>query len=425
MNVKAFNKNRSQNAELRTQISEHRTQNSELRTQNLEPGTNAESFTEELKILREKSLLRKPLTLESPQGPRISIKGKSYINFSSNDYLNLSGHREVIKASCFATQRYGVGAGSSRLLSGTYEPHIQLEKLIARFKNTQKALIFNTGYAANTGIIPVIAGEDSIIFSDELNHASIIDGARLSKAKISMYKHKDMSHLEKLLKKSIKNKSIKRRVIVTDTVFSMDGDIAPLKSIHSLCKEYNALFMIDDAHGTGVLGKTGRGGLEHFGIKDSGIIQMGTLSKAAGCFGAYVAGKKSLTDLLVNRSRSFMYSTALPPAVASASAMALHIIATSSSRLRKRLWSNRERLLNGLSDLGFDTLQSETPIIPILTGHVKDTIRLGKYLYRHNIYAPAIKPPTVPENRGRIRFSVTAGHTADDLDQVLDSLRNF
>ncbi len=418
MNVKASDKIRSQKSGVRSQVKENRTKNKEQRSK-------TESFKDELKHLKEHSLLRSLFCLESPQGPRITIKGKSYLNFSSNDYLNLSGHREVIKAACFAVQRYGVGAGSSRLLSGTFDVHVQLEELVAKFKNTRKALVFNSGYAANTGIIPVIAGEDSIIFSDELNHASIIDGARLSKAKINIYKHKDMSHLEEMLKKSIKHKSIKRRVIVTDTVFSMDGDIAPLKSIHKLSKEYNALFMIDDAHGTGVLGKTGRGGLEHSGIKDRGIIQMGTLSKAVGCFGAYVAGKKSLIDLLVNRSRSFIYSTALPPSVASASAMALHVIATSSSRLRKRLWSNRERLSHGLSELGFDTLQSQTPIIPILTGHVKDTIRLGKYLYRHNIYAPAIRPPTVPENRGRIRFSVTAGHTSDDIDDVLDCLRKF
>lgn len=404
MNVKAFNKGSFKNTEHRTQT---------------------EYFKDELKHLREKSLLRKPHTLDSPQGPRISIRGKRYINFSSNDYLNLSGHREVIKAACFAMQRYGVGAGSSRLLSGTFDVHVQLEELVAQFKNTRKALVFNSGYAANTGIIPVIAGDDSIIFSDELNHASIVDGARLSKAEISIYRHKDMSHLEELLKESIKNTSIKRRMIVTDSVFSMDGDIAPLKSIRKLSKEYKVLFMIDDAHGTGVLGKTGRGGMEHFGIKDSSIIQMGTLSKAAGCFGAFVAGKTSLIDLLVNRSRSFIYSTALPPAVAAASAMALHIISTSSSRLRKRLWSNRERLLHGLGANGFDTLQSETPIIPILTGNVKDTLRLGKYLYKNNVFAPAIRPPTVPENRCRIRFSVTAGHTSDDIDQVIDMLKKY
>jgi 8-amino-7-oxononanoate synthase len=382
-------------------------------------------FNEELKDLKNKSLLRTFTCNESPQGPSITIKGKAYLNFSSNDYLNLSGHREIVKAAIVSLYKNGVGSGSSRMLSGTLAPHVLLEQLIARFKNTQKALVFNSGYTANTGIIPVIADADSIIFSDELNHASISDGARLSKAKIKIYRHRDMSHLEDLLKKATKDKSIKRSVIVTDTVFSMDGDITPLKSIYKLSREYGALLMIDDAHGTGVLGKTGRGALEHFGTKDSNIIQMGTLSKAAGCFGAFVTGKRSLMDILVNRSRSFIYSTALPPAVASASAMALHILSTSSSRLRQRLWSNRERLLKGLTELGYDTMGSETPIIPILTGDAKTTVRVGKYLYRNYIYAPAIRPPTVQENKCRIRFSVTAAYTNDDIDNVIECLRKY
>ncbi len=418
MNVKASDKIRGKESGVRSQVKENRTKNRDQRSK-------TESFRDELNHLKETSLLRNLTCIESPQGPRISIKGKTYLNFSSNDYLNLSGHREVVKAACYAMQQYGVGAGSSRLLSGTIEPHVMLERSIARFKSTQKSLVFNTGYAANTGLIPVIADDTSTIFSDELNHASIIDGVRLSKAKISIYKHNDMSHLEDLLEKSSRDRSISKKIIVTETVFSMDGDIAPLKSIRKLSKKYKAILMIDDAHGTGVLGKTGRGGLEHFSIKDSGIIQMGTLGKAAGCFGAFVAGKKSLIDLLINRSRSFMYSTALPPAVASASAMALHIIATSSSRLRRKLWRNRERLYNGLAELGFDTLQTQTPIIPILTGDVNNTLRLGTYLYKNKIFAPAIRPPTVLENRCRIRFSVTAGHTSDDIDRVLDLLRKY
>ena len=382
-------------------------------------------FHEELKDLKNKSLLRTLTCIESSQGPGITIKGKTYINFSSNDYLNLSGHREIVRAAIVSLYKNGVGSGSSRMLSGTVKPHVLLEQLIARFKNTQKALLFNSGYSANTGIIPVIAGEGSIIFSDELNHASIIDGARLSRAKIKVYRHRDMSHLEDMLKKSSKLKSVKRRLLVTDTVFSMDGDIAPLKDMVELCMKYNAMLMIDDAHATGVIGRTGRGGLEHFGIASGDIIQMGTLSKAAGCFGAFAAGKKSFIDILANRARSFIYSTALPPAVASASAMAIHIIATSSSRLRKRLWRNRERLLKGLEELGYDTLGSETPIIPILAGDVKHTLRLSKYLHRNNIYAPAIRPPTVRENRCRIRFSVTAAHTNDDIDKVIECLRKY
>ncbi|UCH80422.1 MAG: 8-amino-7-oxononanoate synthase [Nitrospiraceae bacterium] len=416
--MKAFRIDRAQNVKDKIQTSDLRPQSSEQRT-------HTELFREELKELKHKSLLRHLTCIESSQGPRITIKGNTFLNFSSNDYLNLSGHGEVVKAACFAMQKYGVGSGSSRLLSGTIEPHVMLERTVARFKDTHKALVFNTGYAANTGLIPVITDEQSVIFSDELNHASIIDGARLSKAETRIYKHNDISHLEELMKTSLDDKSILRRLIVTETVFSMDGDIAPLRSILKLSKKYKALLIIDDAHGTGVLGNTGRGGLEHFNIKDSGIVQMGTLSKAVGCFGAFVAGKKSLIDLLVNRSKSFMYSTALPPAVAAAAAMALHIINTSSSRLRKRLWRNRERLFNGLEELGFDTLQSETPIIPILTGNVKDTLRFGKYLYKNNIYAPAIRPPTVPEDTCRIRFSVTAGHTSDDIDRVIDLLRQY
>lgn len=410
MSVKEFKKGR-------TEKSDHRIQNSEYGPRN------TESFRNELKLLKDKTLLRRLTCRESPQGPRITIGGNTYINFSSNDYLNLSGHKEVVKAAIVSLYKNGVGSGSSRVLSGTCQPHVILEQLIARFKKTPKALVFNSGYAANTGILPVIAGEDSIIFSDELNHASIIDGARLSRAKIKIYRHGDMSHLEGLLKQSLKGKSVKRRLIVTDTVFSMDGDIAPLASIHALSRRYNALFMIDDAHGTGVLGKTGRGALEHTGVRDRDIVQMGTLSKAAGCFGAFAAGEKTFIDLLVNRARSFLYSTALPPAVASASAMALHIIATSSSRLRKRLWGNRERLFRGLAELGYDTMGSETPIIPVHTGTVKRTLNLSNYLYGNKIYVPAIRPPTVPENRCRVRFSVTAGHTNDDIDTVLECLR--
>jgi 8-amino-7-oxononanoate synthase len=394
-------------------------------TQKRRHSTQTESFRHELKHLKDKSLLRSLTCIDSPQGPRIAIGGKTYLNFSSNDYLNLSGHREVVKAAIIALYKNGVGSGSSRMLSGTFKPHVALEQLIAKFKKSPKALVFNSGYAANTGIIPVIAGDDSIIFSDELNHSSIIDGAKLSRAKIKIYRHRDLSHLDDLLKKSLKVRSVKRRIIVTDTVFSMDGDIAPLESINKLSRQYNALFMIDDAHGTGVLGKTGRGGMEHAGISGRDIVQMGTLSKAVGCFGAFAAGKKALIDILINGARSFIYSTALPPAMASASAMALHIIATSSSRPRKRLWSNRERLLNGLAELGYDTLGSETPIIPILTGNVKHTLHLSKYLYRNNIYAPAIRPPTVPEKRCRIRFSVTAAHMNDDIDNVIECLRKY
>ncbi len=381
------------------------------------------TFSEELKSLKEKNLLRKPVCIESSRGSKISIKGRMFLNFSSNDYLNLSGHPGIIKSAVTAMNKYGFGSGGSRLLSGTYTPHSRLEKRIAGFKKTEAALVFNTGYAANTGVIPAVAGKDAVIFSDALNHASIVDGARLSGAGINIYRHKDMNHLEALLKEKSKSRTIRRRLIITDTVFSMDGDIAPLNDIVLLSRKYDALLMIDDAHGMGVIGKTGRGGLEHFDIKVDDIIRMGTLSKAAGCFGAFVAGRKDLINLLINRARSFIYSTSLPPAVCEACIKAIDIIDSGSGNLRKRLWKNRQRLYEGLRQLGFDTLESETPIIPVMAGDTDNALKIGRHLYRNKIFAPAIRPPTVPEGGCRIRFSVTAAHTDDDIDLVLDILR--
>ena len=379
----------------------------------------------DLTELKKKSLLRKLTYIDSSIGSRITINGKRYINFSSNDYLGLSKDRRIIKAAAAALRKYGFGSGASRLLSGSYIPHKKLEEKIARFKGTEAALIFNTGYSANTGIIPALVGVQDTIFSDEFNHASIIDGARLSKAEIKIYRHRNMNHLEGLLKKSSK-----RKLIVTDTIFSMDGDIAPLKDIVFLSKKYSAMLMIDDAHGTGVLGKTGRGGLEHFDIKASassaqGIIQMGTLSKAFGCFGGFAAGSKDLIDFLINMARSFIYSTSLPPAIAEACIKAVDIVNSESDSLRKKLWANREKLYKGLKNLGYDTLNSETPIIPILAGDARSALKIGSYLFKWKIFAPAIRPPTVPEGMCRIRFSVTAAHTDEDIDLVLERLDKF
>ena len=384
-------------------------------------------FAEDLKELEKKGLLRKLSFIESSVGSHVKIKGKDFINFSSNDYLNLSGHPEIVKAAITALKKYGFGSGSSRLLSGSRLPHKKLEERISAFKKTESALVFNTGYSANTGIIPAIAGSGDMILSDELNHASIVDGARLSKADVKIYRHRDMKHLEKLLNTfSLDGKSKDRQcLIVTDTVFSMNGDIATLKEIASLAENYNALLMIDDAHGTGVLGKNGRGGLEHFGIKVKKIIQMGTLSKAFGCFGAFAAGSKTLINLLINRARSFIYSTSLPPAVAEACVKAIDIVEYESGERRRSLWKRRQRLFEGLNKLGYDTLDSETQIIPVLIGDRENTLRIGDYLLRKKIFAPAIRPPTVPDGRCRIRFSVTAAHTDEDIDNVLESLNKY
>lgn len=386
---------------------------------------NVKEFKKELLKSKKKNLLRKPVCLDLHKDTKISIRGHTFLNFSSNDYLNLSKHPEILETSISAVKKYGLGSGASRLLSGTYEPHRRLEKKIACFKKSRAALVFNTGYAANTGIISALAGEGSIIFSDELNHASIIDGARLSKAVINIYRHRDVNHLESLLKKSIKKEKIKARLIITDTVFSMDGDIAPLRDLVSLSKRYDTLLMVDDAHGTGVIGKTGRGALEFFGLRSDDIIQMGTLSKAFGCFGGFVAGSKELVDFLINKARSFIYSTSLPPLIAEASIKSIDIIERDSDKLTGKLWENRERLYRGLADTGFDTLGSETPIIPVMVGGADKTLRIGRFLYRNNIFSPAIRPPTVPDGKCRIRFSVTAGHTKEEIDAVLETMERM
>lgn len=384
-------------------------------------------FESALKDLEGRGLLRKLICLDSSHGSKVIIDGEPFINFASNDYLNLSCRPEIINALADAVRVYGFGSGSSRLLSGTYLPHKRLEDRIARFKGTEAALLFNTGYAANTGIIPAITNSDSVIFSDELNHASIIDGIRLSKAEVKIYRHKDIGHLESLLSASAAGSKIRKRLIVTDSVFSMDGDIAPLKDISYLSKQYEALLMVDDAHATGVLGKNGKGGLEYFGIDNDEIIQMGTLSKALGCFGAFVAGPQELIDYLINTARSFIFSTSLPPAIAEAAITAIDIVASDSGDLRARLLNNSDRLRKGLEGIGFKLLGSETPIIPILTGEIKDTLEISAELYKNKILALPVRPPTVPEGRCRIRFSVTAGHDEGDivnLIKILGEIRN-
>lgn len=379
-------------------------------------------YKDEIKRLKESGLLRRLVTVQSPHGSRIIINNKEFINFSSNDYLGLSRDPRVIDVTINTLRRYGIGSGSSRLLSGTYPPHTRLEKVIARFKKADRSIVFNSGYSANTGIIPAISDNKTVIFSDELNHASIIDGIRLSKADVKVYRHRDVGHLESLIKKSIKGK---KGLIITDAVFSMDGDLAPINEILQLSKRYDCLLMVDDAHGTGVLGRKGRGTLEHLGINDKDIIQMGTLSKAVGCFGGFIAGSSELIEFLINKARSFIYSTSLPPSIIEACIKAIELIVDDSEGLRKRLWRNRERLYKGLRDLGFDTMDSETQVVPILIGGIDETLRISRYLYNNGIFAPAIRPPTVPEGKCRIRFSVTAMHTDEDIDMVLEGMRRF
>jgi len=385
-------------------------------------------FSESLKRLRKMNLLREIQNCNSPQGSQIKIEGKEYINFSSNNYLGLANHPDIIKAVQKTIETFGFGSGASRLLCGGSILHAELEKKTAKFKGTESALIFNSGYSANTGIIPAIADGGDAIFSDELNHASIIDGCRLSKARVIIYEHKNINALGKLLGKT----KARRKIVVTDSVFSMDGDIAPLKEIYNICSSLNAsrlrlrrtpnvLLYIDDAHGTGALGK-GKGSLTHFGIKpEPWIIQMGTFSKALGSFGAFAACSKDAIAWITNKARSFIFSTALPSCVIAASIAALELIRKDTS-LIKKLWLNREKTVRGLTELGYDIMGSETPIIPIKTGDVKRALKISCYLLGKGIFAPAIRPPTVKEPR--IRITVTAEHTEEDIDRLIKALKS-
>ena len=373
-------------------------------------------FFEKLKILKENRLFREIKDRASPQGSKIKLGGREYVNFSSNDYLGLANHPYIINEVKKALDEYGSGSGASRLLSGGSILHKELEDKTAQFKGTESALVFNSGYAANSGIIPAITDKDDMIFSDELNHASIIDGCRLSKAKTVIYRHKDLSHLEDLIRKE----DAKNKIVITDTVFSMDGDIAPLAGIYDICKRNNAILYIDDAHGTGVLGN-GRGTLSHFNIKpEPWVIQMGTFSKALGSFGAFVTGNREVIEWIQNTARSFIFSTALPSCVIAASIAALELI-KNDSELIKKLWENRDRAASDIKDSGYDIMGSETPIIPLKIGNVEDTLRISRHLYEKGLFAPAIRPPTVIEPR--IRITVTASHTNNDIERLIMTLR--
>ena len=362
--------------------------------------------------------LRRALkSLDSPQGREIVLNGKMVLNFSSNDYLGLANDARIKRAAVEAIERYGFGVGSSRLICGNMTVHDKLEEELSSFKNTQSALVFSSGYMANTGIISALMGRNDIVLCDKLNHASIIDGIILSRAKMHRYRHVDIQDLEHILKTSVGNK-----LIVTDTVFSMDGDKAPLKEIVDLSRRYEAMVMVDEAHAFGILGPHGGGMVEELGLQGQVDIQMGTLSKAAGCSGAYVCGTKILCEYLINKSRAFIYTTAMPPALAQAALVALHII-RQDGKLRHQLKDNADYLHRELKAMGFDTMNSTTPIIPIL---VKDPVRacaFSEHLLKQGIFVQAIRPPTVPVNTARLRLTVTAAHTRGDLDRLLNALR--
>jgi 8-amino-7-oxononanoate synthase len=373
-------------------------------------------YAGKLKTLEEQNLSRSLKDREFPQGPQIIFEGKEYINFSSNDYLGLANHPLLIDRAKKAMDKYGFGPGASRLLSGGSRLHKDLEDRISQFKGTETSMVFNSGYAANTGVIPALSDEDTTLFSDEFNHASIIDGCRLSAARTLVYRHKDLAHLKALMERD----GSKKKIVITDTVFSMDGDIAPVNKIYDICKTSGAVLYLDEAHATGVIGN-GKGALAHFDLNpEPWIVQMGTFSKAFGSYGAFLSASSDVVQWTLNNARSLVFSTALPSCVIAASMVALELIENTPTMIRT-LWINREKLAAGLIKIGYDIMGSETPIIPVRTGSIENTLRLSSYLFEKGIFAPAIRPPTVKE--ARIRITVTAAHTDEDIERLIEALK--
>lgn len=377
-----------------------------------------EYISDELKNIKEAGLYRKLNVVGSAQGAYLEINGKKYLSFCSNNYLGLANNPLVIKAVKDAVEKYGWGAGASRLVSGNMKLHETLEDEISRFKGKEASIVFPTGYMANIGTISSLVSKGDLVICDKLNHASIIDGCRLSGADFRIYPHCDMEKLENVLRKSAK---YSRKLIVTDTVFSMDGDIAPLPDIVRIALKYKAMVMVDEAHGTGVFGQMGRGVVEHFNLSEKVNIIMGTLSKAVGSLGGYVSGDADLINYLRNKARSFMYTTALPPAVCAASIAGIKLIQKDPS-LRASLWHNVRYLKEKLELLNFNVISSESPIIPILIGDAKKAVEVSKFLYKNCILIPAIRPPTVPAGSSRLRLTVMSTHTREDMERLLGVL---
>jgi glycine C-acetyltransferase len=379
---------------------------------------------DELAALRERHLYRPLRVMSSAQGPIVSLDERRVISLSSNDYLGLSHHPRMRAAALEAVRQFGAGSGAVRTIAGTMTLHEELETELAAFKDTEAVLTFQSGFTANTGVIPVITGETDLIVSDELNHASIIDGMRLSKAPRKVFPHANVDGLREVLREATETgrdghgEPHRLILVVTDGVFSMDGDIAPLPGIVDAAEAYGAAVMVDDAHASGVLGRNGRGSVDHFGLKGRVAVQVGTLSKAVGVLGGYVAGSQALRDILIQRARPFLFSTSHPPAVAAACREAIRIM-DDEPELVERLWVNTRRFKAELVRLGFDAGRSETPITPVMLGDSETTIRFSNRLFEEGVFGTSVVYPTVALDRARIRTIVTAAHTDEMLDQAL------
>jgi glycine C-acetyltransferase len=381
-------------------------------------------LTEQLNELKQRGTYFKLRVLEDEQGPVCTYDGRRVINLASNNYLGLCDHPRLREAAIEATKKYGVGSGAVRTIAGTMRIHMELEEKIAAFKGVEACVVFQSGFTANAGTVSSILGKDDFILSDELNHASIIDGARLSRAKIKVFRHKDVTHCEELLKEILNEPG--RKLIITDGVFSMDGDIGPVDKLCALAEKYGALMMVDDAHASGVLGRNGRGSVDHFHCTDRVDVQVGTLSKAIGALGGYVCGSRDLIEYLYHRARPFLFSTSHPPSVAATCIAAFDLLESEPERI-ERLWSNTRYFKEQLAKAGFDvggrtTPASETPITPIILGDGRKTMDFSRALFDAGLMATGIAFPTVPEGKARIRTIMTSEHTREQIDQSLEIL---
>ena len=371
----------------------------------------------ELEALREKGLFRRPRVLETAALPRVRLDGRDVIQLSSNNYLGLATHPRVVAAARAAVESFGAGPGAVRSIAGTMTLHRELEARLARFKGTAEALVFQSGYTANVGVVSTLMQDGDLIVSDELNHASIIDGCRLSKAGRAVYRHLDYGHLRELLKDA-RARGTKKILVVADGVFSMDGDISDLSAIASLCEEYDAIPMVDDAHGTGVMGSRGRGTVDHFGLTGSWDIQIGTMSKAFGVMGGYVCASRPLVDFYMHKARPFLFSSSHPPAVVAACLAAVEVM-ESEPGLHERLWDNTRFFKEGLLKLGFNTGTSVTPITPVIVGSGAKAARFSDALFEAGVFAQGIYFPMVAEEKSRVRTIVMATHTRGDMEEAL------
>lgn len=382
-------------------------------------------LTDQMNDLKAKGTHFNLRVLEDEQAPECIIDGKHVINIASNNYLGLTTHPKLREAAMAALKKYGVGSGAVRTVAGTMKIHMELEKKIAQFKNVEACVVFQSGFTANAGTVSAILGKDDFIISDELNHASIIDGARLSRAKIKVFRHKDTAHAEELLKE-VQNEP-GHKILITDGVFSMDGDIGPLPALCDLAEKYGAIMMVDDAHASGVLGRNGRGTIDHFNVHGRVDVQVGTLSKAIGALGGYVCGSKDLIDFLYHRARPFLFSTSHPPSVAATCIAAFEVL-EEEPELIDKLWGNTRFFKKELGLLGFNigggnTPASETPITPIIVGEGKLAMDFSRELFKEGVFVTGIAFPTVPEGKARLRTIMSATHTQDQLSRALEVLK--